>query len=50
MREDTGLIAILWPAFRWPDYYHAFRDHLEHHFPRVAGNSRLFAFDLKGGL
>jgi hypothetical protein len=48
-KEGARFIAILWPAFWWLDYYHGFRDFLDRHFVRVAGNSRLIAFDLKIG-
>lgn len=47
-QRGIALLTILWPAFWWFDYYHAFRDYLHSNFACLKTNSRLIAFDLAG--
>jgi predicted O-methyltransferase YrrM len=41
------LFVVAWPAFWWLDFYQGFREHLQLHYPVIARNERLVAFDLR---
>jgi hypothetical protein len=46
--SGAGLIAFLWPAYWWLDYYSEFSAHLSSSYRRVLQTDRVIAFDLAG--